>query len=731
MGLIHDAVIELASVCDGAQAKDGQGFNGTDTHFGHVLAATAPHWSPKMEAIAYKMLAKYRGQLAFFGIDYDKIPKPAAVEKPNQEEIKLTVTMTEAVIVLKTSGKHDRFTSEVKMIPGRKWDPEAIAWTIPVHKNQEAKAICKRHFPNADLSILEYSPPNPNRLVVKNNRIAAYTEYDPTFISEVKTGVPGYDWNKLVTKAWSAPISSAAPMIQIFHRHFPNGEIDPELTKRIEEEKAAVEMAKKANIDETMTGIETRLPGGTMYPFQAIGVDYLLKRNGVGLVGDEMGLGKTIQAIGFLKNSDNPYPTVIIVPASLKLNWKREIKKWIGVDSVICSGSKPTKLPQGTKIAIINYDILNKHDPKRDDDVKKGQKIMPGSWAEYFIQWGARTVIVDEAHYIKNPKAARAKGVCGLMHSVSNRILLTGTPLLNRPSELWHLLHCLDPNEWDNFFKYAKRYCDATKGRFGWDFNGISNSKELYERLIGHWMIRRKKSDVLKELPPKVRSVVPIELTPAQRKRYIKAEESCIEELKKLLGKDDINPTTRTMALVKINDLRQATAALKMEHAIEWIENALEAGPLVVFAHHRTVIEQISKHFGAPTIMGGDSQEARQKAVDDFQAGRINLIVCSILAAGVGLTLTAASNVCFLERPWRPGDQDQAEDRIHRIGQTQTAFAWYLDAAETFDEELAEIIETKRSVISRVIDGKSPDESIGEGSIQDEAIKSLLNKKGK
>jgi SWI/SNF-related matrix-associated actin-dependent regulator 1 of chromatin subfamily A len=448
--------------------------------------------------------------------------------------------------------------------------------------------------------------------------------------------------------------------------------------------------------------VDRKMPA-TMFDFQIEGVRWL-DRVKSGLLADDMGLGKSLQSIIAL----DP-PAVVVCRATLRTNWAREVAKWRpDLSTQILSGKKalpPSELR--ADVIILNYDIASAHLPT----------LMQKKW---------QTLIVDEAQDIKELKkkwnastrthsyggSARAAAVATLGTQCVRRILLTGTPILNRPKELWALLHVIDPKGWPKFHDFGVEYCAGFEGRFGWDFTGSSNVEELHERLIGRYMLRRLKQEVLKDLPEKQRQSVEVVLSDKEAMSYQKAAKEFLVWVAEQGGPEAVEKAMRAEALVKMTNLRRLAAEGKLEAAIEWVKEHHDSTgrPLVVMAHHRTVTEGLAKALDTEglrtgTIIGGDSQTKRQAAIDAFQAGHLDVIVCSILAAGVGLTLTAAQEMLFVERAWRPSDLVQCEDRVHRIGQKGSVTITYLDGYNTIDSAIASMLLDKTSTIAGVIDG--------------------------
>lgn len=298
--------------------------------------------------------------------------------------------------------------------------------------------------------------------------------------------------------------------------------------------------------------------------------------------------------------------------------------------------------------------------------------------------------------------------VPGLVDSIPNLLCLTGTPALNRPSELWTTLRALAPAEFGNFFQFGRRYCDGHKvsiggGRTAWDFTGSSNRAELRDR-VKSIMIRREKDQVLTDLPPKRRVNVDVELS--NRDAYDKALEAQSEALDEAVRTHDAGS-----ALVILNRLRQLAGEGKVEAAVEWLTDFLAGdGSVIVFAHHKAVLDQLQAAVealgvAAVRVDGDVPVQQRQAAVDAFQAGTARVFLGTPGAAGVGLTLTHAQDVLFVEREWTPAVEEQAEDRAHRIGQAGSVTAWYLVAADSIDDKFNTLVESKRAVLKAVLAG--------------------------
>ena len=425
--------------------------------------------------------------------------------------------------------------------------------------------------------------------------------------------------------------------------------------------------------------------GGRLQPFQWAGVRYVLDTRRAFLA-DEQGLGKTVQALAALEAGD-AYPAVVVCPASLKLNWERETRRWLPHRGVALIQGRPAE-PPTDEITIVNYEVVGAH-------------------RDALARLRPRALVVDESHLVKNPQAKRTQAVRRLAGAIAPdglRLALTGTPVLNHAEELVSQLRILGRLE--EF---------GSGARFTKQFAGPLTEERLHWHLRRRCFVRRLKSEVLPQLPAKRRSVVPVALD--NDREYRLAERDVIAWLREQpldLAELDakIARTLRAERLAQLGALQRIAARGKLHAALAWIHDFLASGePLVVFGRHVDVQEAVLERFPeALHIFGRDDLAAREAAVRAFQdPDGPQLLVAATRVAGQGLTLTRASNVAFLELEWTPALHDQAEDRCHRIGQRDAVTAWYLLAAGTIDETMARLLESKRGHIDAVTDGRRLD----------------------
>jgi len=536
---------------------------------------------------------------------------------------------------------------------------------------------------------------------------------------------------KLKDRWWTDQPHKAAKLI-----NFADGFARKLLAEADQEARSSIEASRATEAD-----IEIPVNDGLEYMgFQKAGIQFACTRPSAirgTLVADEMGLGKTIQALGYINAKPEVKRVLIIVPATLKLNWRREFKKWITRPmTVAVVDSKKKTWPGHADVVVINYDIL----------VKSQAKIESLEWD---------LIICDEAHYVKNKNAQRTQIVVGNKRPKGKQkkydglrtkqwLMLTGTPIVNRPKELWNILKLLDPTRWTNFMAYAKRYCDASHNGFGWDFNGASNLEELHQILRSTIMVRRLKSEVLKELPPKQHQVIEIPCNGLSRTVTQEAHSSeKLEQMKDELDArtleaeltDDLPGFTREIRKLEVeveaeftelSRLRHETAIAKVKLLKSYLTAMLEEDQkIVLFAHHHDVIDFVMDLFGdaAVKLDGRMSDEEKDESVQRFQNDpKVKIFMGQILAAGVGITLTASSNVRFLEFDWTPGNMQQAADRLHRIGQAECVNVQYFVLEGSTDAKMAHTIADKSENIYTALDGGTQEDWLHQDVISESVV---------
>ena len=506
----------------------------------------------------------------------------------------------------------------------------------------------------------------------------------------------------------------------------------------------SVEDLASAEVDR----LYAKIPGSirdAMFPFQREGVRFALRRGGRCLIGDQMGLGKTVQAIAIAACYREEWPVLILVPTSLRGAWEQALVKWLGLEpsgsghglgggkkeaaesrarlskskknsqkltvAAVGSGAESRKI-DGATFAIVPYSLVG--------------KLAPTLLSKRF-----QVVVCDESHFLKDSKAQRTKAVVPLLKGARRALCLTGTPALSRPVEIFSQAEALRPMVFTKFGEFATRYCAGS--RFGWQ--GSSNGEELHAVLSRLIMIRRLKKDVLTQLPAKSREKIVLTLPHSAALSKVRAIKTRMDELRDAFLCEDkgfsggFSGGGRTLEEKRLmNELYQATALAKGKAAAEYLETLLDSSgtpfgdsafgsnsdsceKFLFFGHHSCMLDAASEMLRKKKtpfirIDGSTDPNKRQSLVDRFQTDpNARVAVLSIKAAGMGLTLTAASVVVFGELTWTPGDIVQAEDRAHRIGQRNAVNVQFLVAKDTVDDIMWGSVANKLETLGVVLDG--------------------------
>lgn len=483
-------------------------------------------------------------------------------------------------------------------------------------------------------------------------------------------------------------------------------------------EQAAKENAAIAASRATDAAVNIPAPDGLAYlPFQRAGIAFMRDHPNC-LLADEMGLGKTIQAIGGINLDASARRVLVVCPASLKVNWRNELAKWLvrPLKVAVQAAGQPW-VGSWADVVVVNYDILSKF-----------KEI-------YQTEWDV--LIADEAHFVKNPKAQRTKLLLGANRKGDKetfpgvrakvRRFLTGTPLLNRPIELFPLLESLEPGKWT--FRDKVRYCAGFRGQWGWDFTGAAYLDELQRRLRSTVMCRRLKKEVLTELPAKRRQIVELPangdagLCQEECDIYDQHEATLINLKAKAaaarLADDeaayreaaDALKRAHAVAFAEVSKVRHQVALAKVPKVVEHVEDALEeTAKLVLFAHHLDVIAQYQAAlaaYGVAVVTGDTKQELRQGVVDGFNTDpKTRVLILGIKAAGVGLSVRASLEL-FAELDWTPGGVSQAEDRCHGVGrgiEGEPLLIQHMVLEGSQDARMVRTIVQKQDIADRALD---------------------------
>ena len=497
--------------------------------------------------------------------------------------------------------------------------------------------------------------------------------YNKELIEEIKN-IPGrkYDPNE---KGWNIPdqfLPMAANMIQDYYPNIADIVRDFSTLTNPKPDVGNLNTAKDIDeldqrySQEAVQDVKDRLQTPyALYAYQEIAVAFLESRvrtSKGALIGDQPGLGKTIETLAWLLLNPSKRPVLIITQATIKRNWYREIEKWMPGTKIQMLDQGKDILDKDADIVLINYDLIWR------------KKI-----EEQLLKRKFPVVVYDEVTSIKESSAKRTKSAKKLGRKAEFNIGLSGTPILNRPIEFYNILNLIDPKQFSSHFQFGMRYCNGYHNGFGYVFKGSSRVDELREQ-IRPLMIRRLKSDVLDELPAKSRRTIFIDMPGKYYQDYVAAENNLVET--------------------------------KAEEAQEIIKNFVDAGEkLVVFAHHHDVMDLIDDYLTKDKIShvavdGRTAGPARQIAIDKFQTDPDCMVFVASTAMGMGITLTAASNALFVERQWTPGIEEQMEDRLHRIGQTNAVLAHYMLIEGSLDEKMDKLVDNKRVVLDEVLDGE-------------------------
>jgi len=575
------------------------------------------------------------------------------------------------------------YVSIIKKAKNRKYISDSKTWYVHnseiiaiLEKLQSIEADCK-----ASLEYLQNNPiitetekPKPVITTIKvtenNNKLTLSSPYHAEIITAIKSLCNRkYEPN---TKSWIIPIEEVQNLI-------------PKLEKIKEIDFS--QLFQYNNIIPEVQELKIIIPDNmTKIPFehQIVAANFLLNKKKA-ILADEMGGGKTFSAILAANNIQGK--KLIVCPASLKLNWQKEINFIPEQITEVINGKGWIDCNGWT---IVNYDILCKHI----------DKILESNFS---------VVIFDEIHYCKavsnsgKASSKRAEMFLRIAEKVENIYLLTGTPITNHTKDIFNLLKAVKHPLAKKFFAFGQRYCNAYNNGYGWDFNGSSNTEELHEK-IKHFMMRRLKSEML-DLPEKIRTFIPVQIKLTEYNKKIK---EYMNNRKSMSNQGE--------HLVYLNAMRHILAKEKVCYTIDIAKNLLEQGQkIVILTNYNFVVEKLIEEFGniAVKLTGDCNQEQRQKAVEDFQNGNKKVFIGNLIAAGVGITLTASQNIIVNDYDWVPANHAQGEDRIHRIGQEKIANIQYIYASQTFDENITQLLEKKLNNISQIVDGKE-DSFLGE-----------------
>jgi SWI/SNF-related matrix-associated actin-dependent regulator of chromatin subfamily A-like protein 1 len=456
------------------------------------------------------------------------------------------------------------------------------------------------------------------------------------------------------------------------------------------------------NIDLDLIPMKTKK---ALFNYQKMGIKKCIENKGKLFQADEMGLGKTVQTISticYFNKKNNLKKILIVVPSFLRENWRNELHQWSDFEENEIQVFYKTKqeLNIENKIFIISYDLLN----RKMEDFK-------------VIKDEIDFVVVDESHYLKNMKSKRFTSVKAIIKNVKHCMLLTGTPIVNRPNELFAQLNLLKPDVFTDYYEFCDRYCNGHKGAFGYDDNGSSCQREL-NYFLNNLMVRRLKKDVLTELPEKHRATVNVESKNIKILSEINKNILRIKQLSKELSliEEDANSKQKYDFFVRnklISDTVRLTCAAKLQVSVEHLLHQVFSSckKCIYFCYHKQMLNSLEetclkKNIQYIRIDGDTKQEDRQSMVNEFKSNdsSIQIAILSIKACCAGLNFTPVSHMVFTELTYEVATMLQCEDRIHRIGAKNDCLYEYLICKDTLDDTIYSKINNKFNIISTIVD---------------------------
>ena len=616
--------------------------------------------------------------------------------------------------------------------PQFSWNGEKGLWTIQDRADVIEKAV--DFLADHDITVegLEY---DESAIDISSSATATYTAPDQLVLkwdfqpnwkdinAAMKDAAAGNAKWQGNTKTWMIPVATAMAVANAVRPHF-----EP-LADAIEGN-AQVQLAHAATLQrvELSSAVETDIelpdkePFTSLRPYQRIApVMFMSGGRERILIADEMGLGKSLQALACVELADYQH-VLIVCPSIVKHNWANEIKKWIGThhrhefaSTEIIKGR--TGEIQPARFHIINYAILSAR-------------------LDQLMAWDYDCIIFDEVHRIKNPKTATTKAALKLAQGKQGIIALSGTPITNRPIEFFTSLNMMMPATFANYFTFAKKYCNARKTDFGWDMSGASNidtSRDGITTPLNHilrdFMLRRSMDDprIAGEMPSLVETIINLDLPAEALKQYKVEYNSWMEEWQKQQA--NFGSTDAGFTLNMMSQLRHIAGRLKVDAAVKWATTYFQNNgkPLVVFAHHRDVVEslytKLRQDFPSTRFINGETNESdRHENILHFQQGSIDFLICSTNAMREGVNLDHANTTLFVEREWVPAWEQQAAARVRRMTQeASTCHKVVLSANDTIDALFDQVVAEKADLVQRTLDGES-------GTTRDAIGKALLKK---
>ena len=444
-------------------------------------------------------------------------------------------------------------------------------------------------------------------------------------------------------------------------------------------------LADKAVLVAPPTDFSKSIARNGLYPFQEEAVRFIDATGGRCILGDEMGTGKTVEALGWIKHQPLVRHILIVCPASVIYKWQDECERWDTWGKVIVTSREP--IPR-CKYHIMSYAIMTRR------------------YAELMSHYDC--IILDEFTAVKNYKSMRTRAAKQIAQSARHVLLLSGTPFLNRPIELFNGLNMLDPRAWKSVYAFGNKYCGGLT-EHGL-YQGATNITELRDRLKTV-MIRRLKTDVLSQLPALRRTIVPVDIP--NKKQYDEVRAQVRSAIARL---DPSHKGYFVGALDQLNLLRRVIGLGKAQVAVEMVGEMLDqtTGKVVVYAHHKEVVDVLAhglRSFVVTTITGEVSSQNRQSRLAVFRSrgGPRCMVITSAGGEGIdlfGLDGVDISRLLFTELEWTPAAMAQMEGRLHRIGQANAVESYWLSARKTIDDKMVGMLSAKQVILDAVLDSR-------------------------
>jgi len=592
--------------------------------------------------------------------------------------------------------------------PGVKWDSDKKAWSIrdkPADLSTALEILGDYGYNFHGLEPQEYEVEDSEVEVICNgNKLRMRWGYKPNY-ADINTGVKSCGQARFdkKTKEWVIPLIAGLEVAKAVEPHYKALHDAIMAVPQVGE--AHSNMAERVLLSSAVEAEHLWLAGlknmNEVRPYQWVAPNMFAaggqKRL---LLADEMGLGKSLQAL-LCVLSGQFERTLIICPSVVKVNWANEVEKWTDLDSVVVYGQKSEEIDTAD-FTIVNYDLLQHR-------------------VEDLLEMDFQCIIFDECHNLKNPKANRTKAAKMLAKwpTVEGIISMSGTPILNRPEEIFTTLNMLKPESFADYFIFGKKYCAAIHNGYGWDFGGASNIEVSEDgktvplnHLLKDVMLRRSMDDprLSSQMPDLLETVLEVEI---DRMAYDEAYNTCMDSLEyyRTTGSGSIPPG---LLLNILTELRHAAGRAKIKVANQWMRDYYEqtGKPLVVFAHHKDVVEKLwnqnLRH--GEMIAGSTPDKQRQTIIKSFQEGKRPFLICSTLAMKEGVNLDAADTTLFVERQWVPAHEKQAAARVRRLTQeSSVCHKVVLSAKDTVDTHFDKVVSEKAAIVKAALDGTEED----------------------